>query len=100
MMQKTDEHIAGDGWVAYVTDGYPLWTVDDSAGAGGQEIYKMISEEFSSERIMDEYLEKFIITHGNRLGPLYEDVAEFLKTWGVKAEAVNIEYGGEDGPAD
>jgi hypothetical protein len=96
----TGEHIAGNGWVAWVSDGYPLWMVEMPDGDQNTDIYKMISSEFSSQRVLDEYLEKFVITHGNRLGPLYEDVVEFLKKWGVAAKAVNVTYEGEGGPAD
>lgn len=96
----TDDHIEGAGWNAWVAEGYPLWEVRDERGDQVVEIYNMISSEFPADRILEEYLEKFVITHGNRLGPLYEEVVAFLERWGVKATAVNIEYGGEDGPAD
>lgn len=97
--------IVGDGWVLYVEDGFIGWELSHPSrgvpNADAFRILAMVNDEFPSQRIVDEYEEKHTVVWGTRFGPLYEDTINFLRTWGVKCEGVDIpEMQGERGPYD
>lgn len=94
--QKSREQVSGDGWAMWVADdGYPFW----EESGDPDKIRNMVQSEFPPHLVDERYVDQFVVTHGNRLGPLYEHVVEFLESWGIKA-STNAKYGGETGPFD